>query len=76
MKTPKKKRIRKGFFLDLILLVVFMTAPLWATALLCSMGPLDGIFIIGELPFILAAGFGLILDAVLFTVRFMGEKWW
>lgn len=72
----KKPKVRRDYIMDLLILVVFMSAPLWATAILCKLDPTTGFMTVLKLPFIIAPAIGVVLDCLLLTVRFMGERWW
>lgn len=62
--------------MDLLLLLVLMTAPIWATVLFYA-NPLRGV--VGAtiaLPLVLIGTVGALLDAWLLAGRIVGEDWW
>ena len=73
---PRKRKVRKGFLMDLILVLVLTTAPIWCAVLVYRNPFTTPAGQILSMPFLMIGALGLLWDVYCIASRLVGEKWW
>jgi hypothetical protein len=69
-----KHKLRKGFLLDLVLMLLIMTAPVWTTLLIYS--NIGGIGVLVNVCLHIFGFLGVLFDGWLLAQRITGTSWY